>query len=325
MWPFQSGSYAPAWEPPRVGAPRREPDGGADSGAGAAERPGQRVPTQRVGTRGVCALVAVVLGFPMVAASAETQPPATPPPFDSPYLRPEMRELMAAVTLHLSFDAESMTSDMAEGPKYTPKLVAAPGPATGGPRFAPGLLGKALVLGSGAAVYPRAGNVLLGKRGALAVWIKPEGWQRPNDRNCLFAMTTDAAFYLQRQGPLLGEDAKVRRHEVIQYLARDEGRRLAGASDYSAWTNGRWYLLVANWSWPTFELSVNGEPFRGQSLRAVPGKDVFGDLVVGDRGGSPRGLLDELMAFRRPLNLDEAKLLYRLLNPARAGTRQLGP
>ena len=250
------------------------------------------------------------------AAADETPAPGTPVPFDSPYLRPEMRDLMAAVTLHVSFDAETTTPDMAEGPKYAPKFVGVPKQDAAGPRFAPGLLGKALVLGSGAAVYPRAGNVLLEKRGAVAVWIKPEGWQRPNDRTCLFAMTTDAAFYLQRQGPLLGEDNKVRRHEVIQYLVRDEGRRLAGTSDYSAWTNGRWYLLVANWSWPTFELSVNGEPFAGKSLRGTPGKDVFGDLVVGDRGGSPRGLLDELTAFRRPLSLEEARLLYQLLNPS---------
>jgi hypothetical protein len=256
--------------------------------------------------------VAILLSFSTATAA---QPPAlgTSPPYDSPYLRPEMRELMAAVTLHVSFDAGTMTPDMAEGPKWAPKLIAASKQDAGGPRFAPGLLGKALVLGSGAAVYPRAGNVLLEKRGALAVWIKPEGWQRPNDRNCLLAMTTDAAFYLQRQGPLLGEDNKVRRQEVIQYLVRDEGRRLAGTSDYSAWTNGRWYLLVANWSWPTFELSVNAGPFQGKSLRALPGKDAFGDLVVGDHGGSPRGLLDELLAFRRPLSLDDVKLLYRLL------------
>ncbi len=264
----------------------------------------------------ILAAIAIVIGGSPCSRADDATKAAPPPPFDSPYLRTELRELMAAVTLHLSFDNETMTPDMAEGPEYTPQVSGITGQGTSGPQFAQGLVGKALVLGSGSGVYPRAGNVLLQKRGAVAVWIKPENWQRPNDRNCVFLMTTDAAFYLQRQGPLMGEDNKVRRHEVIQYLVRDEGRRLAGASDYSAWTDGRWYLLVANWSWPTFELSVNAEPFQGKSVQAVPGKDVFGALVVGDRGGDPRGLLDECMAFRRPLSLDEVILLYRSLNKA---------
>lgn len=270
--------------------------------------------TSFVSIRRASAAVLLLAAAPALAADARPSP--SPPA--SPYLRPEMRPLMDAVTLHLSFDRADMTPDMAEGPEWKPSVFGAGKPPGAQPQFAPGLRGKALVLGTGGAVYPRAGNLLLEKRGAVAVWIKPENWQRPNDGNCEFVMTGDAAFYLQRQGPLLGEDGQVRRHEVVQYLVRDQGGRLAGASDYTPWQNGRWYLLVANWSWPSFELSVDGGPFDGKPLAAPPGEGTFGPLVVGSRSGSARGLLDELLAFRRPLGLEEVKLLRRALLDDRA-------
>jgi hypothetical protein len=62
------------------------------------------------------------------------------------------------------------------------------------------------------------------------------------------------------------------------------------------------------------ELSVNGGPFEIAALSATPPDGVFGGLIVGDRGGQRRGLLDELLAFRRPLSREEAQLLYRLGN-----------
>jgi hypothetical protein len=228
----------------------------------------------------------------------------------SPYLRPEFQALMDAVTFHLSFDRGSMTPDLAEGDVYQPQTIRG-GKSQASPQFAPGLLGQALVLGSGMAVYPRPGNVLLENRGAIAFWIKPQGWQRRNDDNIVFTMTTNASFYVERQGPLYDEQGRARRHESVLYLVRDEGRRLLSLADGSPWENGRWYLVVVNWSWPTFEMSVNGQPFSGRGLSAVPGPKTFGALIVGDCNG-PRGLLDEFMAFRRPLTLTEAQLLWGL-------------
>ena len=40
--------------------------------------------------------------------------------------------------------------------------------------------------------------------------------------------------------------------------------------------------------------------------------ETFGNLILGDRSGQPRGLLDEVFAFRRPLALDEVQLLWKL-------------
>jgi hypothetical protein len=230
---------------------------------------------------------------------------------DWPYGRPEYRRLMEAVTLHVSFDRQRLTPDMAEGERFVPNFAGSNPPGSP-PRFAPGVVGQALVLGSGVAMYPRAGNVLLEKRGALALWVRPENWQRPRDGNCEFIMTTNARFYLQRQGPDLDDQGRVRRLEGVQYLIFLPDNHHAGIVEDAPWENGRWYLLVANWSWPTLELSVNGEPFKVAALASLPGKGTFGDLVVGNRNGTPRGLLDEVMAFRRPLTLEEVKLLDQL-------------
>jgi hypothetical protein len=219
---------------------------------------------------------------------------------------------MEAVTFHVSFDHETMKPDMAEGPKYEPAVFKTRDTSFPCPQYASGLIGRALVLGTGGAVYPRDGNVLLENRGAIAVWIKPEDWQRPQDANCVFTMTSNATFYLERQGPARDEDGRITRHEGVLYLVALKGKRTTTINAGAGWENGRWYLLVANWSWPTIELSTNGGPFKVRSLPAVPEEGVFGNLVLGDRRGVARGLLDEFMTFRRPLSLEEAQLLYQI-------------
>jgi hypothetical protein len=228
------------------------------------------------------------------------------------YLRPDMRRLMDAVTLHVSFDADSLTPDMAEGPQFKPQVFSSANKERPQPQFADGLVGRALVLGTGGAVYPRTGNVLFGHRGAMALWVQPQQWQRPRDGNCVFAMTSTARFYLERQGPDVDDAGQVRRQESVLYITFLPQGRGSTLADGTPWQNGQWYLIVANWSWPTMELSVNGQPFSVRSLPETPPEKDFGDLVVGDRGGQERGLLDELFAFRRPLTLDEVQLLWQL-------------
>ena len=227
---------------------------------------------------------------------------------------------MEAVTFHASFDANSMLPDMAEGPAYAPTLFGSWDNRIRAPQFADGLFGRALVLGTGGAMYPRPGNVLLEKRGAAAVWVRPEHWLRPRDDNCVLAMTSNSTFYLERQGPDQDKDGRVLRQEGVLYLVLLPGKTSATLNGGSDWANGRWYLLVANWSWPTIELSVNGGPFQIGSLSATPAEGIFGGLVLGDRSGRPHGLLDEFMAFRRPLTREEAQLLYR---QGTAGTKNL--
>lgn len=235
---------------------------------------------------------------------------------ETPYLRPELEDLMSAVTLRVGFDGGELVPRMAAGAEHAPTWVANAEAADGRPQFSVGVVGRGLVLGSGAVVYPRQGNFPLGERGAVVMWIRPENWQRPQDPNVVFAGTTRGAFYLQRQGPARGDDGRVTRHEVVHYLVRDAQKGgLAGIHLYEPWQNDRWYFVVANWSWPTFEMSLNGGAFQAKSVLKKPAEDQLGDLVLGSRFGPPRGVIDEVLVFARPLSLEEAKLLYDTLRP----------
>lgn len=236
-----------------------------------------------------------------------------------PYSLSQLEPVMDALTFRLSFDSETILPDMAAGKTYQPQVVGSYDGTHKAPAFAPGMVGKALVLGTGCGVYPRAGNLLLDQRGAVALWVKPLEWTRPNGSNVVFVMTSDAAFYLQRQGPMRGEDGKIKRHEHVQFLAKasKQQRQYTGLMG-GRWENGSWYFLVANWAWPSMELSINGQPFSTKALSAKPDGSVFGNIVVGARGGDA-GLLDEVLFFRRPLALDEVKLLYRTFAAANGG------
>ena len=175
-----------------------------------------------------------------------------------PYLREEFRPLMEAVTLHVGFDSDTLAPDMAEGAVYEPRVFASAGGAA--PQFAAGLIGRALVLGTGGAVYPRRKRALGEPRGDRDV-DPASAVATSAGRQRVFTMTSNARFYLERQGPNVDADGRVRRHEGILYLAFLSGVRGATLDGGGAWENGQWYLLVANWSWPTMELSVNGQPF----------------------------------------------------------------
>lgn len=252
------------------------------------------------------------LAAAMVLAGAPADLP------DSPYLHPRFHTLMEAVTFHVSFDADSMVPDMAEGPKFAPRLMGTRAGKRPQPQFADGVVGRAMVLGSGGASYPRAGNVLLERRGAMAMWVKPLEWRRPNGSNVVF-ITAGGAFIVERQGPLRGKDNKILRHEHVFALAKATRNQTHYTCVYGggAWENGRWYLLVVNWSWPRMEVSVDGGAFAGKSLPGRPDKKLFGQFGIGTPGGD-KALMDEVMAFRRPLTREEAQLLYSVKKSARA-------
>ena len=236
-------------------------------------------------------------------------------PEENLYQQPKLQSLMDAVTLRISFDNKSMLPDMAAGAKFTPTVLGAYNKKTEPPSFEKGRIGSALVLGTGAAMYPNTSNIDFAGRGAIALWVKPLEWTRPNGSNIVFAMTAGSHFYLQRQGPMRSPEGKLLRGEGIQFLAKASGdqKQFTALVDYSKWQNGNWYLIVANWAWPKMEWSINAGPFAAKALSSSPKKNFFGSLIIGAQGGE-KGLLDEVMVFNRPLNRDEAKLLFALRN-----------
>lgn len=248
-------------------------------------------------------------------------PPAKPVPAArplpaSPYLRPELATLMDAVTFHMSFDNNSMAPDMAAAASgWEPRVSGSYTDKDARPEYATGLIGTALVLGTGVAVLTPKGNVDLAHQGAIALWVKPLEWNRPNGSNCTFVMSSRCMFYLQRQGPAVGKDNKILRHEHIQFLAKasKNDKRFTGLTG-GVWKNHKWYFVAASWSWPNMTLSIDGSPLRTKALRGTPEDNLFGDIVIGARGGD-RALLDEVLFFKRPLSFEETRLLHNALRP----------
>ena len=240
--------------------------------------------------------------------------PAAEPLSQSPYdTNPALRELMDAVTFHHSFDHDSLLPDMAVG-DFKPQK-------SGDPELAPGLIGKALVAGTGALAFPDPDNWTIGTRGSLAVWVSPVEWNHQQAGNTNFVVSWGGAFYLERQGPIRNPDGTWKRNEALLVGTQrgPRGSRGAGCRD---WQPGRWHLLAVNWSWPQLALSVDGGAFRAVVLPGKPDPKLFGGLVVGSRGGD-RTLVDEFFCFNRPLSETEVHDLFEALRPReRKGTAQ---
>jgi len=231
-----------------------------------------------------------------------------------PYREPALRELMAAVTFYVSFD-EGLQPDLAAGKAYAPKIHGNYAKTRKQPEFVDGLLGRALVLGTGSAVYPTAGNAPFESRGAAAFWIKPLEWKSDKDGTSVFVLA-GRHLIVERQGPQSGPDGRVRRHAGILCIGR--GEKIQGrASTIMApdLKNGEWYFIAVNWSWPRIEMSINGAAPHAKSTAGRPLADAFPRFNVGARGGS-RALMDELLIFKRPLTPAEVRRLYRALRPA---------
>ena len=239
-----------------------------------------------------------------------------------PYRQPSVRELMSAVTFYLSFD-EGLTPDLAAGDRYAPKIHGNYARTHKQPDLAEGLLGRALVLGTGSAIYPTLGNAPLDSRGAMAFWIKPEGWKRDKDGNCVF-VHAGRHFIVERQGPMPGPDGRPRRHASILCIGCGEGQKRSTSIMAPDLKNSVWYFLVVNWSWPRLELSINGSGPKAKATAGKPPDNAFPSFSVGSRGGS-RALMDELLIFKRPLSPADIRGLYESLRPAHRVGRQCLP
>jgi len=256
-----------------------------------------------------------LLALLLVSSLAPAQPLADPRA-DPYFADPALRALMDWVTFQLTFDRASLVPDMAAGDfGFSP---------TKSPQFASGVKGQALVAGgdSGSAIYAREVNASLETRGAISLWLCPLQWTHVNGGNTEFLMTTNASFYLQRQGPLHNEEGVVTRQEAMQFLMLSPvtgNNCLAFGTD--DWPPGRWRLMVANWSWPTMSFSLDGGEFQSLSVKQNPTAANFGGLAVGSSGGE-KTLMDELTIYRRPLILEEVRSLYEALKPpAQEGQR----
>lgn len=251
-------------------------------------------------------LVFLLLGATTaLRASAQSADPRADPYF----AKPDLRALMDWVSFRLTFDGDSLTPDMAAG-----EFGFAP---SGTPQFTDGVKGRALLAGdgSGLGTYSRPRNATLDTRGAISLWVCPVEWTHQNGGNTVLLMTANSSFYLQRQGPMHNEDGLVTRQEGLQFLMLSP---VTGSNclmlDTENWPMGKWRLLVANWSWPVMQLSVDGGQFQSLTVKQSPTEAQFGGLVVGASDGE-KTLLDEVTFYRRPLSLQEVRSVYEAMRP----------
>lgn len=235
-----------------------------------------------------------------------------------PYSDPRFAEVMSDAVLHLSFDGDSMKPDLVAGDPIEPKVRGSLNKVFAAPVFTDGVIGRGLVLGTGDATFPLPTPNPLLTRGAIAVWLKPETWNRDAGVNVNVIRTPTNVFVVQRQGPKHDPAGKVLRHENLSASATPSAgeRRLSVYRPVPE--NGAWNLIVVNWAWPTFSISVNGNPFVSRSLPRTPDDpDAFASVIVGSFHGreDERAILDELYLFSRPLTREEALLLYNTLVP----------
>lgn len=254
----------------------------------------------------------IILATALLLAVGTTAAQA-PPEGAGTYRGEAFDKLFESLTLRVTFDRGSMQPDMAAGEKSKPRIFGSYDKKQKQPAFEDGLVGKALVLGSGAAIYPRKGNVPLDTQGAMAFWVKPLEFKHDNDSNVVFVKTTESAFYIQRQGPMV-KDGRTLRAETVHYLAKaSKDQKIYTNISVGPFKNDRWYFIVANWKWPRMEMSIDGGPFKSRALPQDLAEGLFQGLIVGARGG-PKALMDEFMVFDRPLAMDDVRLLYGIKN-----------
>ena len=222
---------------------------------------------------------------------------------------PALADLMNWVTFQMTFDAGGIVPDMAAG-EWEATL-------RGEAQFAPGRDGLALVCGPGSvrATFPRGPNATMGTRGACSLWVCPVEWTRENGGNTTFVTASNGAFYLQRQGPAHNEEGRYTRHEGMQYLIRGDltGNQIL-MTGTANWPNGKWRLIVANWSWPVMSWSIDGGELQSTAVDNIPDDSYFGGIVVGAEGGEPT-LIDDLTFYRRPLSIAEIRLIHETFRP----------
>ncbi|NCO90479.1 MAG: hypothetical protein COZ06_09085 [Armatimonadetes bacterium CG_4_10_14_3_um_filter_66_18] len=221
---------------------------------------------------------------------------------------PALRDLMDAVTFHHGFDQESLLPDMAVGEWEPQKL--------GEPKLAAGLVGKALVAGTGSLLFKDTRNWTLTTRGALCLWVSPVEWNQEEAGNTNFVLSHSSAFYVERQGPLRKPDGAWARLESL-LVGLQRGPKGSAYAGCAGWKPGEWHLIAVNWSWPQLALSVDGGAFNATELPGKPDPDLFGGLILGSNGGDPT-LLDEFFCFNRPLSAAEVKALHQAMRPKAA-------
>jgi hypothetical protein len=176
----------------------------------------------------------------------------------------------------------------------------------GGPKFAPGKRGQALLSGEGAGYVSYAvERNLLPDRGTVEFWVCPQDWAGTDEKFHVF-------FEAENPGWLL----------VYKYFAPGSGLFLISEThqswstlgqDFSQFRPGQWHHLAATWSARQICFYLDGKPSTRLPRPPIP-LGLSGRFMVGDRPWhikrDARSLVDELYIYDRPLSEREVGWAY---------------
>ena len=233
-----------------------------------------------------------------------------------PGITPAVELLDLVMTFHCSFDFGIPHADIAAG-KADPVRV------EGDVTLVPGRYGQALLTGKGGArlAFEMHGNLTLPRPGAVSLWLSPHSWKMPDEtdqRGYLFFFNAGGArggaFMIER----MGFSTKIRRADRLLagfFNFPDIASVNSGSGASRKWRNGEWHLVVVNWDRNGFALSLDGSPFQRREFRRPLTEEDFPKanrkrvFLLGYAGGE-QTLIDDFVAYRRPLTQNEARKLF---------------
>lgn len=211
------------------------------------------------------------------------------------------------IIFHLSYDAGSLSADMAEGDGKPFRQYRAP-------EFTTGVFGgKALK--SGSHVYWTKKNFYPNQSGTLIAWVSPLNW--PSKQPDL--KTKEPAFTVFSSGLILGKMfrqnwSKSCMHFTVQYSKNSCGVHISSEGNVTQWKNGQWHLLVATWDLGNIALSIDGSPSK--SIQ-IPKKAIDHNVMtIGTNADQPYHVaIDEITILKRKLSTQEITALYQQAKP----------
>ncbi|MEA3402451.1 MAG: DUF6067 family protein [Armatimonadota bacterium] len=216
------------------------------------------------------------------------------------------------VLLYLPLDGSVQPRIAAE-----PTEVSVSGPE----EYAEGMIGRALVVGDGAAQLelPAKGNVLA-ERGTVEMWVCPLDWSGGDSKFHEFFATSGEGWILLYKYLSPGR--------LLFLMADDRAAQswMTAAANIRDWEPGQWHHIAATWR--TGEIAVYVERQQAASVPEAPLSPDVGEVIqLGDRPWhierDARTLIDEVVVYRRALAAAEVEASYRRAQPIAPSDRPL--
>ena len=209
-------------------------------------------------------------------------------------------------TFYLSFDAETLVADHADG-------NASPVSQSGSPVYVDGMHGKALQLNAHVeARYDEAGNLTV--PGAVSLWVRPDRERDGNNTMFMRTGTGGGAGYTGMQDLAAGQDLQF-------FLLNVPGISTKNIINPFPWDTNQWHHIALNIETNQATLYLDGvRQGETQAFERPLAASDFADFLVGGTTKINGYTIDELQIYSRPLTL--AEIVEPLMKPASSEARK---